>query len=330
MKEHDSQTDDFIGWKSEDGKLEVIGIEGKQNDHKLYKITCAECSKDKELFPNEYFISTKGNLVRGQKPCGCAKMTKWKDWQYLILARRIGEKKGFIVHGFAEKFKKSTTKLNLECLKDGYKWTSSFNNIQSGRDCPKCAIEARKEKLKIPENIALQNCIDICKKERYEPLGFQNGYENAHSCFEYVCPKHGKRGTEYHHFVNNGHRCLYCNRESQKLTEGWNGYYLNRATEQDYLYVLNFNNKFIKVGRSFNVKRRISQLKQESKIKNIKKLYILTGTHHEIYNLEQELHNELRERGFSYNIDWSTECFDNNSLDFIKYFIQKSGLKTVG
>ena len=94
---------DFIGWKSLDGKLEVIGIDGKQGHITTLKVTCIECSKDPELFPLGYFVSTKGNLVRGQKPCGCS-MYKWEDWQYLILACRAGEGH-FIVHGFAEEFK---------------------------------------------------------------------------------------------------------------------------------------------------------------------------------------------------------------------------------
>lgn len=114
------KADDFIGWKSEDGKLEVIGIAGKDKwGGSLFKVTCSECSKDPELFPDGYFVSLKGELVRGQKPCGCSKSPKWYDWQFLILARRAGEKKDFIIHGFAEPFKNVHTKLNLECLKDG-------------------------------------------------------------------------------------------------------------------------------------------------------------------------------------------------------------------
>ena len=38
--------EDFIGWISPDGKLEVIGIAGKQGTKTLFKVTCSECSKD--------------------------------------------------------------------------------------------------------------------------------------------------------------------------------------------------------------------------------------------------------------------------------------------
>jgi len=195
---------DFIGWKSLDGKLEVIGIAGKQGHITTFKVTCTECSKDPELFPLGYFVSTKGNLVRGQKPCGCS-MYKWEDWQFLILARRAGEKKGFIVYGFAEEFKNAYTKLNLECLKDGYKWTASITKvINNGSGCPKCSGNA-----KPTEQEALQKCIDICKEMGYEHVGFPYGYKNCDSRFEYICKIHGKQNISYNNFMR-GKRCPCC------------------------------------------------------------------------------------------------------------------------
>ena len=103
-------------------------------------------------------------LLRGKKPCGCSNKPAWEDWQYLILARRAGEKKGFIVHGFAEEFKNHKTKLDLECLKDGHKWTARINDIiTNGRGCSKCAGVYRPT-----EQEALQKCIDICKEMNYD------------------------------------------------------------------------------------------------------------------------------------------------------------------
>ena len=121
----------FIGREFNNGRLKVVGIHGKRGTTTLYKVTCTECSKDPELFPDGYFVSTKGSLIRGNKPCGCAFNPKWEDWQYLILARRVGEKRGIVVHGFAEEFKNNRTKLKLECLKDGHKWNASINEHKS-------------------------------------------------------------------------------------------------------------------------------------------------------------------------------------------------------
>ena len=136
-KKKQQKAEDFIGWKSKDGKLEVIGIIEKSK-HTTFKVTCTECSKDPELFPDGYFVSVKSSLVKEIKPCGCGKNVRWRDFQYLILARRASKDR-FIVHGFVEGFKNQNTKLNRECLKDVHKWTASINDIiNQGNGCPKC------------------------------------------------------------------------------------------------------------------------------------------------------------------------------------------------
>lgn len=312
--------EDFIGWKSEDGKLEVIGIAGKQGTNTTYKVSCTECSKDKELFPDGCFIVTKGDLVRGQKPCGCSKKPEWKGWQYLILARRAGEKKGFIVYGFAEEFHGQHTKLNLECIKDGHKWIASINNILRGTGCPKCSGVYSPT-----EQEALQKCINICKEMNYDVVGFVGRYKNAKTRFEYVCKIHGEREVSYTNFVNKGQKCGGC---AKDLGNG-NGYYPERKDETDFLYVLNFDNRFIKVGRSFDVDERIKSLRTASKVpkKKIYKLRIFTATHQEIYDYEQELHNELRERNFQHYVDWSTECFKNDCQFILNKLLDNCGLE---
>lgn len=324
-KKKREKPEDFIGWKSEDGKLEVIGIIEKSK-HTKFKVTCTECSKDSELFPDGYFVSQKGNLVDGKKPCGCSKGPKWVDWQYLILARRVGEKKGFIVHGFAEEFKGNKTKLNLECLKDGHKWTASiYNIVNNGRGCSKCSGV-----YKPTEQEALQKCTDICKEMGYTAVGFVDGYKGVDSTrFEYVCKNHGKQNVNYNNFVNQRTRCGGCAKDKQKELGNGNGYYPERKDETDYLYVLNFNHKFIKVGRSFDVDDRITDLKKPSVsgIKNIIKLRIFTATHQQIYDLEQKLYNELRERNFQYYVNWSTECFQNESILIISKFLEACELE---
>ena len=325
-KKKREKAEDFIGWKSPDGKLEVTGIHGKQGRITMFKVTCTECSKDPELFPDGYFISQKCHLVKGQKPCGCSKIPKWYDWQYLILARRAGEKKGFVVHGFAEEFKNAYSKLKLECLKDGHKWTARICNVINGGDgCPKCS-----NKYRPTEQEALQKCIEICKEMDYEYIGFVDGYKGAHKTrFEYSCKIHGKQGVSYNNLVNNGTRCIGCWKDRQVELGNGNGYYPERKDETDFLYILNFNNKFIKVGRSFDVERRIPELQRESSILDIQKLRIFTATHQEIYDCEQELHNELRERNFQHYVDWSTECFENDCQYVLNKLLDNYGLAEI-
>lgn len=234
VKSNIEKSSDFIGWKSKDGKLEVVGIHGKQCGVVNFKVVCAECSKDPELFPDNYFISTKRNLIKGKKPCGCSKQPRWLPFQYLILARRKAKDR-FIVHGLNEEFRGKNTKLDLECLKDGYKWTASIHSVTTvGTGCPKCG-----GKLKQTEREALQRCVDICKELDYTVIGFIDGYKNCYSYFEYSCKIHGKQKIRYTNFVNTGSRCISCS---------VNGY---SPTKQGTLYVYQWtkeNHSFIKVG----------------------------------------------------------------------------------
>ena len=142
-KKKNQKSEDFIGWKSDDGLLEVVDIHGKQGTSTTFKVICHKCKEDKELFTDGYFVSLKGNLVKGRKPCGCSACPKWSKEQFLILARRASKDR-FIVHGFIEEFHSQSTKVDLECSIDGYKWTTSINNIINiDTGCPKCYGNAR-------------------------------------------------------------------------------------------------------------------------------------------------------------------------------------------
>ncbi len=160
----------------------------------------------------------------------------------------------------------------------------------------------------------------------YDVIGFVNGYTGATKTrFRYICKTHGGQSVSYTHFVNGGRRCGDCAREESSFY----GYYPERKDEQDFLYILNFNEKFIKVGRSFDVERRIPELQRESGIQGIIKLRIFTATHQEIYDYEQELHNELRERNFQHYVDWSTECFENDCQFILNKLLVNCGLEEV-
>ena len=300
--------ENFISWKSDDGLLEIIGIVGKDKTQRntLFKVICHKCKEDKELFPDGYFISSKTNLNGGKKPCGCSKAPKWSKEQYLILAKRAGEGR-FIVHGLAESYKGIYTKLNLECLVDGHKWESTIHSIINKKTgCHRCVNVYR------PTNEeALEKCKAICEIEGYDPVGFVDEYIGAHKTrFEYMCPIHGIQNVSYDCFINSGTRCGDCARDNN----GFNGYFSKRKGEQDFLYILNFDNKFIKVGRSFVIDKRIIALQSASSINNIVKLRIFTATHQEVYDTEQAILEELRERGFQYNLSWTKECFENGCL----------------
>lgn len=311
--------EDFVGKTFNNGKLTVVGILKRQSKSVLFKVVCTECSKDTELFPLGYFVSSKSDLTSGCIPCGCSKTPKWEPQQNILRVERFVTDRPMKFHGYFGDYKGSKTKLHMECTIHSHIWYPSIDSlIMKGSSCPKCSGV-----YKPTEQEALEKCKEICDEMNYEVVGFVDGYKNNYSRFEYICKLHGKQNTIYNNFVNNNKRCRGCWKEKQLriIRDGGNGngYYPERKDETDFLYVLNFDNKFIKVGRSFDVDERIKGLRTASKVpkKKIYKLRIFTATHQEVYDYEQELHTELRERNFQHYVDWSTECFDNESLPIL-------------
>lgn len=313
-----------IGTLSQDGKLKVIDIQRDNRGRAILKVECSECSKDTELFPSGYFIIRQDHFKNGIKPCGCGKNVRWIDDQFLIKVQRIGEKKQFIVHGFAEDFHGANTKINCECLIDGNKWTPTINNvINNDHGCVKCA-----GKYNQTEQEALEKCKKICDEMNYEVVGFSDGYKNAKSKFKYKCSKHNIQSVVYNNFVNSGSRCPDCWKDRQRELGGFYGWYPERAEEQDYLYVLNFDDQYIKVGRSFDLDDRTTRLIRDSCCHKITRIYIYTGLHKDVYPFEQKIHNNLRELCFDYipNNWYSVETFINDSVPVVKELLENSQL----
>lgn len=111
-----------------------------------------------------------------------------------------------------------------------------------------------------------------------------------------------------------------------------NGYYPERKDEKDHLYTINFNNEYIKVGRSFDIKSRIRGSKGLLKMSGmsldqIVVLRILSSTHQKVYDEEQRIHKELTERGFYHEKStWTVETFDTDAEDVIYKLLEGSNL----
>ena len=80
---------------------------------------------------------------------------------------------------------------------------------------------------------------------------------------------------------------------------------------------MNFNNEFIKVGRSFDIERRIGELQNASGVNNILKIQVYTATHKEIYDYEQEVLSKLRIGGFQRQCEWTKESFINECSNLL-------------
>lgn len=195
-------------------------------------------------------------------------------------------------------------------------FTSHISHLKPGRKSCRCGgnyywtQEQRKYQIE-----------KVCSEEELTFMGWSDekvGYKNSKSKFSWVCSEGHNCKTDVNSFLHNGTRCMTCRIDKQKEQGAFYGYYPKRTQESDSLYILNFNNQYIKVGRSFDIERRIPELKKESGTTNIELLYSVVGTHQEIYDLEQLLHEELRDRGFEYETTWgSVECFDSDSLGLV-------------
>ena len=115
---------------------------------------------------------------------------------------------------------------------------------------------------------------------------------------------------------------------AQRKKQGVYGYYHNRLEEDDNLYVISIDD-YIKVGRSFNLKKRFYDIKRESGCEKLEMIYTLKGLHKDIYHLESRLHKELRKNGFTYKTTWSNETFLKEGLSLLRKYFEESNLHPI-
>lgn len=319
IKKTREKPETFVGKTFNNGKLKVIGINGVINRHTMFKVTCEVCSKDKELFPQDYFLSTKGNLEKGKLPCGCSKCPKWEDWQFLILAKRVGINKNFIVHGFTENFKGQSTRLDCECLIDGHKWKPTVQNIVNNKSgCPECKKETIASKLKHSDNKVNSICRKICEDNNYIFHGFPDGYVNWLSKLKYECPLHGVQEMNFNNFTR-GRKCPSCME---------NGYSPNKPGS---FYVVKWTHKshsFLKFGitnRDVNVR-----IKEQSDVTNYKPEFLFVANFNE-GNIPLNIESYIKSSSLNRNIiskelfaDGFTETIEMVNLHVLEDLIVES------
>lgn len=301
------KAEEFIGWKSDDGLLTVTGISHYLKSVAIFNVHCEICSKDTELFPNGFFTSKSSLVNKKCKPCACSGNYKWSEEQWLIRAKRYCHADVNVID-YAEPFRGKATLINRKCKSHGHLSTIRLEHFY--KPCSICSST------KYLDNDVFHRASAKCLEHGYLPLGFVNGYKNSFSYFSYSCPKHGNKNVRFTNLMQ-GNKCTDCTKEQTGLY----GYYKDRRLENDHLYVLNFDNQFIKVGRAFNVSNRIVSLRQSSGIHNIFEILILNGSHDYVYRLEQSLLEFLRSYHLSYETDFTTESFSNESIDYINWFL---------
>lgn len=157
--------DSFVGERfttGYDSTLKVVGVsDRKSGRRKVYQIRCSVCSEDVELFP-KLFESLKGDLLRGQVPCGCSVHPRWTKDQYEVRIIRECEKRRISFLGFVEEGKKvsSKTKLKLRCIVDNEVWSStSITGFFARYGCPECKKNITKSVHTKPDSFHIKQFI---------------------------------------------------------------------------------------------------------------------------------------------------------------------------
>lgn len=201
------------------GQLKVIGWSGEHGRHKLYLLKCAKCSEDPELFGQGCFRSLKGDLVRGQVPCGCSKIPKWSKDQYTTLCSRKAEELGYKFLAFLGEWKGRNTKIKLSCEKHG-EWDSGIIStlINRGQGCPRCKADTIAEARTKPDDVMIQSFHDsgafhpdtqFWRSEREDTRGYRP--------YWYVsCPECGEVGESYIGNLQQGKHPCACNMHRQQ------------------------------------------------------------------------------------------------------------------
>lgn len=136
----------------------------------------------------------------------------------------------------------------------------------------------------------------------------------------WICKEGHVRSNILECFIRNSGSCRKCN-------SGCNGYYPKRVDEQDNLYVYLFDDSYLKVGRSFNLKDREKSLKQASDTKDLKLILSYKGEHKNVYDTEQYIHSILRDHNLSFPTQWTIESFKLEGLCLIEELLDCSILK---
>ncbi|UZV41179.1 putative homing endonuclease [Vibrio phage vB_VpaM_R16F] len=307
--------------------LKAVDSIKEKGKARKFILECSVCSEDKKLWPYGSITSVKSRLMEGKVPCGCSKIPKWSQSQYETLVNRKCAERGYQFLGFGD-WKGAYTHIKLHNPKNGNTWRSDINNfLNGGKGCPIAAGNNHKSAQEREQQIN-----DMFTNEGGQFIGWSGEYKNQYSKFNWLCSEGHSCESNVGNFLNHNKRCMTCRLIKQRENGVGYGYYPHLVDEKDYLYILNFNNKYIKVGRSFNVDERIKELRRISKTRKISKIKVFTSNHQTVYDTEQWLHSELRERGFEYNKKdglWSIELFDMDSLPVLDYILKDTDLGDV-
>lgn len=310
----------FLGW-----------VDGFNSAHKtklkLYNPITDNTWKSLDL--TTFFIRCEDPLIRD-----------YKSNRHLSEEKHIRVFKATGKYPEGAKFKKTFKKINTctiweyycpSCSNDQYvvrgfcsgEFEASQKALKAGAVPCRCNL-----KYKWTQDMMRFRLENIFKNEGGTFLNFVNNKNVlGKSKFIWECRNGHVCSTAIYSFISEGHRCRKC---SQKNVEhSYNGYYPERVSEQDTLYIILFRQSYIKIGRSFKLGKRLGDLALESGVRkdHLEVLTTYKGTHEEVYRTEQHIHQVLESEGFYHEeSSWSTETFHTESLKLAQTLLDKSPL----
>lgn len=189
--------------------------------------------------------------------------------------------------------------------------TSSKGNLLSGRIPCGCSKNYQWDKRQYTLKIAR-----YCAENNLTFNGYVGGWRGNVTGVSFTCKNNHVWDTCKIHKVlgKEPAYCKYCIQEERN----W-GYYENRVLDTDYLYIVRFTSEsesFIKIGRSFNVEKRIGGLLRSGY--DVQLMLKFKGSHMDVYKQEQLLHKTLRKAGFCVtplvSFAGDSECFKIEAL----------------
>lgn len=238
------------------GKIDLYSATGKKREMLIVK--CNVCEQDPELHKEGYYIIDRSHLVsRGVKPCGCADLPRWKEWQYIVLATRAANNLGQKFIGWAEPFKKSYTRCLLECPVHGRHEKVRLNGlINSEKGCARCWYENAPLLQPKPDNVMIESFLS-------------SGNFPQETVF-YRSDRKSNKGKKIYWFVE----CQDCGTvgesTSSDLQAGKRPCYCSiKLPKYSYLLLLTDNGADVclKLGVSSNFTKRLKDLVKASKFK---------------------------------------------------------------
>lgn len=217
--------DEFTGLAIEDNpNVVLVGWSGRTRENKgnkRYILRCGVCAQDSELYGEGYFRTSVYNFKRGKYDCGCSVNHIHSEKQNEIIVRRKCEEGGYKFLGWVGDYRSTYhTKIRVWCEDHGEVSSQSITSCKVTKSlCRGCSAKETGKSFILPEEVRLQQCQQFCLDNRYELIGWVDGYENSHSRVKLKCPKHQREwDTAVYAVVPGKCGCIECSIEKSSIS----------------------------------------------------------------------------------------------------------------